>query len=67
MTSKPGLGVAQRTSTPVGENEMAAVPPVSANVRVVAGCGGAVDGGAVEDEAVEDEAVVGCADVVVAG
>jgi hypothetical protein len=36
LTSKPGLGVAQRTSTPEAENEMAVVPPVNAKVRVVA-------------------------------
>ncbi len=40
-TSKPGLGVAHRTSTFDAENEIAAVPPVSVNVFVVApaGCG----------------------------
>lgn len=36
LTSKPGLGVAQRTSTREAENEIAAVPPVKAKVRVVA-------------------------------
>ena len=35
LTSKPGLGVAHRTSTPDAENEMAAVPPMSEKVWVV--------------------------------
>ncbi len=34
LTSKPGFGVAQRTSTPDAENEIAAVPPVNAKVWV---------------------------------
>lgn len=72
-TSKPGLGVAHRTSTPEAENETAAVPPVSENVRVVAAVVGAAvevgavvrvgaveEGAVVEEEAVVDvEAVVG--------
>jgi hypothetical protein len=44
LTSKPGLGVAHRTSTPDDENEIAAVPPVSVNVCVVAAAGVALDG-----------------------
>jgi hypothetical protein len=47
LTSKPGLGVAHRTSTPEDENEIAAVPPVRVNVWVVAaGIAGAVGAGA---------------------
>lgn len=43
LTSKPGFGVAHKTSTPDDENEIAAVPPVSVKVCVVAaGAGGAV-------------------------
>lgn len=42
-TSKPGLGVAQSTWTPVEENEIAVVPPTSVKVWVVA-AGGAVVG-----------------------
>ncbi len=42
LTSNPRLGVAHRTSTLDDENEMAAVPPVSVNVWVVAAaCAGA--------------------------
>lgn len=36
-TSKPGLGVAQRTSTVLEVNEMAVAPPISWNVMVSAG------------------------------
>ncbi len=32
LTSNPGLGVAQSTSTPDAENEMAVVPPVREKV-----------------------------------
>lgn len=44
LTPKPGLGVAHRTSTLDDENEIAAVPPVSVKVFVVApaGCATAV-------------------------
>lgn len=41
-TSKPGFGVAQRTSTPAGPNEIAVVPPTSSKVRVSVGVGAVV-------------------------
>ena len=69
LTSKPGLGVAHRTCTPEDENEIAAVPPVSVNVWVVAaGAGGAGAGvvgvgwvdGVVVGAGCAGGAVVGC-------
>lgn len=63
LTSNPGFGVAQRTSTPEAENDTAAVPPVNPNVCVVAADGGGLlVGVAVVDWVVE---VVACCVVVV--
>lgn len=59
-TLKPGLGVAQRTSTPEAEKEIAAVPPVSAKVWVVAAGEGGGGGGAVGAEVVGGVVVARC-------
>ncbi len=47
LTSNPGLGVAQRTCTLVGENEMAVEPPTRLNVSVCDGSDVGVGGGVV--------------------
>ena len=66
-TLKPGLGVAQSTSTPEAEKEIAAVPPMRVKVWVVAAGGGGVVGAGVGGGVVGAGCVVGAGWLVGAG
>lgn len=68
LTSNPGFGVAQSTSTPDAENDIAAVPPIKVKVCVVAvvdvaGGTDAVDGE--EDTVVDDDVWLDAGGVVI--